>query len=142
MIALLDANLLIALFDAAHVHHTKAHAWFSQNRALGWATCPLTENACVRITSQPSYPGRLSIAEISRRLHHATATADHYFWTDSISLVDPALFNHAITTSSRHLTDLYLLGLAVVNQGRLATFDHGIQLNPVPQATTGNLVKL
>jgi predicted nucleic acid-binding protein len=32
MIALLDANMLIALFDAAHVDHQKAHAWLSAHR--------------------------------------------------------------------------------------------------------------
>ncbi|HKC25464.1 MAG TPA: VapC toxin family PIN domain ribonuclease, partial [Thermoanaerobaculia bacterium] len=46
MIALLDVNLLIALFDAAHVHHTPAQAWLARNRSLGWATCPITQNGC------------------------------------------------------------------------------------------------
>ena len=71
MIALLDANTLIALFDAAHVHHRSAHQWLSRHRARGWATCPLTQNACIRILSQPAYPGRLAVADIARRLHHA-----------------------------------------------------------------------
>jgi predicted nucleic acid-binding protein len=56
MISLLDANMLIALFDEAHVHHQAAHDWLLINRSTGWATCPLTENACIRIMSQPSYP--------------------------------------------------------------------------------------
>jgi predicted nucleic acid-binding protein len=59
MIALLDVNLLIALFDASHVHHHLAHQWFAGCRSQGWATCPLTENACIRIISQPAYPNRL-----------------------------------------------------------------------------------
>lgn len=58
MIALLDVNMLIALFDAAHVHHRRAHQWFGQHCSQGWATCPLTQNACIRIISQPAYPGR------------------------------------------------------------------------------------
>lgn len=49
MIALLDANMLIALFDAAHVDHQKAQALLSAHRSQGWTTCPLTENACIRI---------------------------------------------------------------------------------------------
>lgn len=58
MIALLDVNMLIALFDAAHVYHRRAHQWFGQHCSQGWATCPLTQNACIRIISQPAYPGR------------------------------------------------------------------------------------
>jgi predicted nucleic acid-binding protein len=57
MIALLDVNLLIALFDPAHVHHEAAHGWFARNGKDCWATCPLTENAFVRILSNPAYPG-------------------------------------------------------------------------------------
>ena len=94
MIALLDASLLIALFDGAHLHHQDAHRWFSKHRSQGWATCPLTQNACIRIFSQPAYPGRLPIGDIARRLRQATATPDHHFWPDSISLCDTSLFAH------------------------------------------------
>jgi predicted nucleic acid-binding protein len=47
--------VLIALFDGSHVHHEVAHDWFADNRGLGWATAPLTENALLRIVSNPSY---------------------------------------------------------------------------------------
>ena len=68
MIALLDINFLIALFDSAHVHHAAAESWFMNHRKLGWATCPLSENGCIRILSQPNYSGGLALAEVSRRL--------------------------------------------------------------------------
>ena len=42
MIALLDVNVLVALFDPMHSNHEAAHEWFAENRAAGWATCPLT----------------------------------------------------------------------------------------------------
>lgn len=142
MISLLDANLLIALFDEAHIHHQQAHNWFADHRHRGWATCPLTENACIRILSHSSYPGKLSVFEISRRLKTATESADHHFWPDSISLLNREIFQHRLISSPRQLTDLYLLGLAVVNQGRLATFDKGILLSPIPAATGANLVIL
>ena len=134
MIALLDASLLIALFDAAHVHHVAAHAWFTANGFLGWATCPLTQNACLRVLSHPNYPGYLGIADIARRLSMATAAPDHMFWMDSISLCDPTRFRHDRVLSPRHLTDLYLLALAVEHDGRLVTFDHGIPLAAVSGA--------
>jgi toxin-antitoxin system PIN domain toxin len=142
MIALLDANVVIALFDAAHVHHQQAHQWLTQNRAYGWATCPLTQNACIRIMSQPAYPGRLTIADAARRLHNAAASADHHFWPDRISLCNPALFAHGKILSSKYLTDLYLLALAVEQQGRLVTFDQNIPTAAVPGAIAANLVVL
>jgi predicted nucleic acid-binding protein len=31
--ALLDVNILVALFDPMHVHHEAAHEWFARNRS-------------------------------------------------------------------------------------------------------------
>ncbi len=56
MRALLDVNVLIALLDPDHVHHRSATGWLVQNLHLGWASCPLTQNGCIRIMSQPAYP--------------------------------------------------------------------------------------
>jgi uncharacterized protein len=56
-IALLDVNVLVALFDPDHVHHDLAHDWFADQRAAGWATCPLTENGLIRVLSSPPLPG-------------------------------------------------------------------------------------
>jgi predicted nucleic acid-binding protein len=56
MRALLDVNVLIALLDSDHLHHTRAMAWLQENIQSGWASCPLTENGCIRIMSQPGYP--------------------------------------------------------------------------------------
>ncbi len=52
-VALLDVNVLIALLDRRHVHHEAAHGWFATAQADGWATCPLTQNAVLRILGQP-----------------------------------------------------------------------------------------
>lgn len=139
MIALLDVNLLIALFDAAHVHHQKAHQWFAKHRSQGWATCPLTQNACIRIISQPAYPGRLTVADVARRLRNATAASDHHFWPDTASLCDSAVFDHGRILTPRHLTDLYLLALAVEHQAMLVTFDQGIPAAAVLTAEPKNL---
>ncbi|MGH8092975.1 MAG: TA system VapC family ribonuclease toxin [Chthoniobacterales bacterium] len=142
MIALLDINLLIALFDAAHVHHQTAHAWMAKNRALGWATCPITQNGCIRVMSQSSYPGHLSVAEITRRLSSAAAVPEHIFWADSVSLCDTGRFEADRILTPRTLTDIYLLGLAQKNGGRLVTFDRAIPLAGVPKAKARHLVVL
>ncbi len=49
MRALLDVNVLIALLDAGHVHHATASVWLYANVEKGWASCPLTQNGCLRI---------------------------------------------------------------------------------------------
>ena len=59
MRALLDVNVLIALLDEDHVHHGRARAWLVDRHAAGWASCPLTQNGCIRIMSQPGYPNPL-----------------------------------------------------------------------------------
>jgi len=92
--------------------------------------------------SQGVYPGRLSVADITRRLSKALAADDHHFWADSISLCSKEFFEPFSLVSSKHLTDLYLLSLAVNNGGRLVTFDQGISLSAVPGAKKSHLLVL
>ena len=85
--ALLDVNVLVALFDPDHVHHEAAHEWFAANRGAGWATCPLTESALVRILSNAAYTGvRETPANIVERLKAFCASGGHAFWADEISI--------------------------------------------------------
>lgn len=140
-VALLDVNVLVALFDTGHIHHGEAHRWLGQNRKHGWATCPLTINGCVRILSSPSYPIRRQAAEdIVQYLRDFCSATDHHFWPDSVSLLDEELFRPSMIAGHQKITDAYLLGLAVRNHGRLATFDRSIPLKAVRGATASNLV--
>lgn len=131
MITLLDTSVLIALGDAGHEHEAAALRFF-QARAVpdGWATCPLTEIAFLRILSQPSYPRTLgTTAEARRVLDRLLAAPGHQFWPDDVSLTDIRLF--PTLPAARGLTDLYLLGLAVKHGGRFATFDESIDASLV-----------
>lgn len=139
MRALLDVNVLIALLDVDHVHHAAAGAWLDRNATSGWASCPLTQNGCIRIMSQRAYPGALPAAAIAARLATATATAWHEFWPDSVSLVADDMLDWRGILGSRQVTDAYLLALAVRNSGRLVTFDRGVPLAAVPAATPEHL---
>ena len=131
--ALLDVNVLIAIFAPHHIHHDAAHAWFAANRSSGWATCPLTENGMVRILSNPaSSPVAERPAELAQRLQAFRESGEHRFWPDDVSLCDTQLFS--LSVGWRQLTDVYLLGLAVQHEGRLATFDRSIPLKAVPGA--------
>ena len=77
MRALLEVNVLIALLDSDHLHHGRAKAWLKENIKHGWASCPLTQNGCIRIMSQPAYPNALPAAAVAERLAAATATLAH-----------------------------------------------------------------
>ena len=142
MAALLDVNVLVALFDPMHAHHEAAHEWFAENRGRGWATCPLTENGLVRILSNPRYPGRMTtIGDAVERLGSFRESGHHTFWPDSASLCDKT-FRPAHVQGYRQLTDVYLLALAVKNDGRLATFDRGIPLPSVSGAEARHLASI
>jgi toxin-antitoxin system PIN domain toxin len=140
MRALLDVNVLIALFDPDHVHHARAWRWFEGQAAQGWASCPITQNGCVRVMSQPGYPNPLPIAAIVQRLGRATSSPEHEFWPDDLSLLDARRFDHARVVGHRQLTDLYLLALAVTHGGRLATFDEAVPLSAAREAGARHLV--
>ena len=142
MRALLDVNVLIALFDEDHIHSDRAHEWFSANSDKGWASCPLTENGVVRIMSQPGFSAKLrhSPSQMIARLADFAAKTDHEFWPDAISLRDPAKFDTTRILGARQITDLYLLALAAHHNGRLITFDETIILSAVPAASSSNLV--
>jgi toxin-antitoxin system PIN domain toxin len=122
---LLDVNLLLALSDPMHVHHDPAHRWFARTGYLSWATCPITENGFVRIASHPRYPNRPgSVVAVLSLLRQLCSLEGHQFWAADSSIQD--MLPQDLVVSHNQLTDIYLLGLAVHNQGRLATLDQRI----------------
>jgi len=139
MRALLDINVLIALLDRDHLHHGRAWAWFEGNIGQGWASCPLTENGCIRVMSQPGYPNALPAAAVAERLTAATATRHHAFWPDAVSMLDAGRIAWNAVLGSRQVTDAYLLALATQQGGRLVTLDRSIPLKAVPGSKTRNL---
>lgn len=141
MRALLDINVIIALFDPDHSFHERAHGWWEMHGRGGWASCPLTENGAVRIMSNPGYSREMQFSpgDLIGQLHQFVDGTDHEFWEDSVTLRNRAIFACDRIHSSRHLTDLYLLGLAVSRQGRLVTFDAKIPISAVNDAKEENL---
>jgi toxin-antitoxin system PIN domain toxin len=140
--SLLDVNVLVALLDASHVHHRAASDWLAAQVRFGWASCPLTQNGCLRILSLPAYPNPQPTAAVAQRLGQAVADASHAFWPDAFSLLDGGRIQWDRVLSSRHITDAYLLALAAANGGRLVTFDRGISVEAVRGATKRHLVTL
>ena len=140
--ALLDVNVLIALIDAEHVHHRPALEWLHRERSAGWASCPITQNGCLRILSQPAYPSSMPFIAVANALEALTSGAAHAFWPDDVSLLDGKLLRREHIHGHRQLTDLYLLALAVRHGGRFVTLDVSITLSAVRGAADRNLVRL
>lgn len=142
MRALLDVNVLIALLDAAHVHHQRASLWLVQELHHGWASCPLTQNGCLRIMAQPAYPQALPLAAVAQRLAQAAATPAHQFIADDYSLLDTDSLHWPQLLGHRQVTDAYLLGLAVRHGCRFVSFDARVNLAAVPGAKAEHLLVL
>lgn len=139
-VALLDVNVLVALFHPDHIHHEIAHDWFDGQRAHGWATCPITENGFVRLLTNPKVATAVNRpVEIAERLRVFRSSAHHQFWPDSVSLTDEKVFTRSFIRGHKQVTDIYLLGLAKVAGGALATFDRSIPIGAVKGATRAML---
>lgn len=142
MRALLDVNVLIALLDENHAHRAPVLDWFTGNIEHGWASCPLTQNGCIRILSQPKYPNPLGVADAIARLQASVATPYHRFLPDDVSLLDDSVVDRRHLLGHRQLTDTYLLALAVAHGARFVTLDRAVSLVSVRAATDEFLVNI
>ncbi len=125
-IGLLDVNMLIALAWPSHVHHRQAQDWFVKHAPHGWATCPLTQCAFVRISSNPKIiPDAVTPREALALLEQTVRMSTHRFWPDDATILDPHVPS-ALLVGHRQVTDAYLLGLAIRQGGRLVTLDRGV----------------
>lgn len=124
---LLDVNVLIALAWPNHEHHTTAQSWFESSGQNAWATCPLTQLAFVRISSNPKIvQSAVSPREATALMASVTAQPGHEFWPDSLEVPAVAELSETGLSGHRQVTDAYLVALARHHDGRLATFDRGI----------------
>jgi toxin-antitoxin system PIN domain toxin len=142
MRGLLDVNVLVALLDRQHVAHARAHLWLFQHLDDGWASCPLTENGCLRVLTNPRYPAPLPAADVLAKLKTAKSSGHHEFWPDDLSVTDSTIFEHSRFRGHQQVTDAYLLALASQHGGRLVTFDTGIPTDVVKRASQERLVIL
>jgi toxin-antitoxin system PIN domain toxin len=142
-VALLDVNVLLALFDPHHVHHDTAHDWFEEHSSAGWASCPVTENGFVRTANVAARTGEfVPMATLIDRLRAFQRAGGHEFWHDDVSLLDNARFDARRIHGNRQVTDVYLLALAVAHDAQLVTFDARIPVAAVKGARRDHLVVL
>lgn len=119
-VRLLDGNVLVALADAAHVHHEVAVRWFMALDAP-FATCPITQGTLLRMLLQ--FKAVRDVASAVAFLERFTAHPHHRFWPDSLPY---ASISWTGIFGQRQVTDAYLAALARHHAGRLATFDQGL----------------
>jgi toxin-antitoxin system PIN domain toxin len=142
MRALLDVNVLIALLDSDHSLHGQAMGWFREHGKTGWASCPITQNGCLRIMSHPGYRNAIPLPAVMERLAAASESRYHEFWPDEISMLDRGSVEPARVLGKRQVTDVYLLALSVSRKGRFVTFDRSIAIEAAVGAQNRNLVVL
>lgn len=124
---LLDVNVLIALAWPSHVHHHVVKSWFLEHGRKAWVTCPITQSAFVRISSNTGIiVDAVRPEQALNLLKQLTAVAGHIFWTDEASLAEKNFEFPDFLTGHRQVTDAYLLSLAIRKKGKLATLDRGI----------------
>ena len=124
---LLDVNILVAMAWPTHRAHENVQEWLSRHALEGWATCPLTQTAFVRILSNPAFsPNALTPGDALTLLRANLGHPGHRFWADELSLTQAVEPLTPRWTGHQQVTDAYLLGLAIHKKGKLATMDRAI----------------
>lgn len=124
---LLDVNVLVALLWPDHEAYDRAQDWFGRKARSGWATCPFTQAGFVRIVSNPAFSTHAVTPQEATRLLVANLNhPGHKFWKDEIAFSDAVQPFRVRLTGHQQVPDAYLLGLAMHQRGKLATFDKKI----------------
>jgi hypothetical protein len=123
---LADVNVLVALVSDGHNHHNAATKWFSTSGYSDWGVCAFTEAGFLRAMTNPRV-GAHSMEEANEVLAILGGHPGYHYWPIRegwASLVAPfaeRIFGH------QQITDAYLLGLAVKEDGVLVTIDKAIR---------------
>jgi len=122
-----DVNVLIALMWPAHESHSQVQDWFARQVRQGWATCPFTQAAFVRLVSNPAFSrDAVSPQEAVTLLTGNLKHRYHRFWSDEISFGEAVESFQGRLVGHQQVSDAYLLGLAIHKKGKLATMDQAV----------------
>lgn len=121
---LLDLNALIALADPDSVWHDAIHRWYDSGGKDNWGVCPLTEAGFIRVTTNPKYGGAEHTVEQAAAILAEFSKATGYrYWEIRDSWADLTAPFAGRITGHQQVTDAYLLGMAIKENGVLVTFD-------------------
>lgn len=115
---LLDANVLIALFEVSHVHHMRCSRWFVAQLSR-MSLCALTELSVLRWACRVD-PKHGTVAGIAF-LQALALKLDHL-----PDLPRPMQLDWSSIYGHNQVTDAYLVAIATQAKLRLATLDRGL----------------
>jgi uncharacterized protein len=125
---LLDLNVLIALTEPGHEQYRRAQEWFISSGHESWGVCPITELGFVRLTTNPAFrPGPRTLEQAIAILQALRERPGYWYreiaesWVSVTAPFARRIFGH------QQVTDAYLLGLAIKDDGVLVTFDRGLK---------------
>jgi toxin-antitoxin system PIN domain toxin len=132
---LLDVNVLVALSDQEHRHHPAARKWFNSIHDAEWSICPLTEAGFVRVSTNPRICGPLvrTFAQATGILASMAAIPGYCYLPLKESWVHLTTGFVDRISGHQQVTDAYLLGLAIKENGVLVTFDRGLRYMAGPE---------
>jgi hypothetical protein len=136
-------NVLIALTDLEHIHRRKAERWFLSKGKDDWGVCPLTEAGFIRITTNPVMKlGTITLERAIAILQSLRAHPGYRYWPITEAETWVAVTAQFVSRISGHqqISDAYLLGLAIKEDGVLVTFDRGLKHLAGPQFSRHLLV--
>jgi uncharacterized protein len=122
---LLDVNILVALFDRGHIHHRSVARWFN-SPGLRWGVCAFSEAGFLRVSTSTAAGGR-TLEQAANIVKSFSNDANFSYWpirSSWASLTEPfqdRVYGH------QQVTDAYLLGLAIHENGVLVTLDKAIR---------------
>jgi uncharacterized protein len=115
---LLDANVLVALCAADHIHHDLTATWFAQT-SEPFATTPITQGSVLRFLLREG----VDAAGALEVLGSVTGHQRHEFWPDDVPFDADTLRG---VIGHRQVTDAHLATLARRRAGKVATLDKGL----------------
>jgi len=125
---LLDVNTLVALTNSEHPQYLRAQKWFDSLVNQEWGICPFTEAGYIRVITNPaSGPIIRTFLQAAAILKDLARRPGYSYWPISGSWTALTESFAERITGHQQITDAYLLGLAIKEDGVLVTFDRGIK---------------
>jgi toxin-antitoxin system PIN domain toxin len=136
---LFDVNALIALTDPDHQHHPTVTNWFNSGGRHDWGVCAFTESGFIRITCNPRL-GNRTVEQATHLLQLLSERPGYRYWPISARWTTLAAPFRERVFGHQQVTDAFLLGLAIQEDGILVTMDKAIRSMAGPQFSRHVLV--
>lgn len=130
MADLCDVNLLLALNDSAHQHHSAALTWLRQVNDSDAVVCRITQLGFLRLLTTQAVMGEAVCTAKQAWTVYQTMMSDFRFrfMPEPKGLEEGLIqFSSAYSTSPKLWQDAYLGAFAKVSGLRLVTFDKGFR---------------